>query len=311
MAKKIKFKGVGVVNPTPFDSKDRFDAEEFKRHLDFMVEAGVNVINLTAACGEGMKLSEEEHKLVLKTAVDHLNGRAYVLAYPTRLSVIETVRVARQCEDLGANGIKLMTLPYWVAQPAGVYETYKAIIESIKIDVVLYNNIPRTNVNLSVSTVKRLAEEYPEQVVGIKEGNFSQVKDLVAGLKDTRPEFKIMAAGVNDLIPTMALGGHGMITLLACVAPKLAVDIYESCVAGDFVKARELYYDNKELIDLTPARLIGDTNPRSVKYMLNLMGWNMGKPRLPDTWPPSPENQATYKKVLDKFGLLKGDNNPQ
>lgn len=311
MDKKITFEGLGVVNPTPFDEKGRVNIEELLRHIDFMLQGGVHILSITAACGEGMKLTDEERRLVTKSVTNHVDGRAYVLAYPTRLSVIETIRLAREAEELGANGIKLMPLPYWLPKPEEIYATMKEVIESINIEVMLYDNVPRAGVHLPVHIVKRLAEEYPQQVVGIKEGEFSKVKELVVALKETRPDFKIMASGVKDCIAVAAIGGHGMVSLLPNVAPQLAFDICNAALDGDFSKARKLYYDNYDLIRLNPAGWsIGVSNPVSSKYQLNLMGWKMGKPRLPDLWPPSSEHQEIFKQALAQRGWLKEDNNP-
>ena len=202
-----------------------------------------------------------------------------------------------QAEKAGADALLVVTPYYNKATQKGLIAHFKAVAESVSIPVILYNVPGRTGCNIMPQTAVTLGQTV-ENIVGIKEacGNISQIADLLA-LADGCLD--VYSGNDDQIVPIMALGGKGVISVLSNVAPTQTHDMTMACLAGDYQKAARMQL---EAIDLCHA-LFCEVNPIPVKAAMNLQGWEVGPLRAPLT-EMEPENQARLKKAMEAYGIL-------
>lgn len=291
------FKGAGVAIVTPMKENGEVNYESFAKLLEFQIENGTDAIIVCGTTGEASTLSHEEHLDVIKRCIEIVAGRIPVIAGTGSNCTETAVYLSQEAEKLGADGLLLVSPYYNKATQNGLYKHFKTVAEAVKIPVLLYNVPSRTGCNILPETVVRLCKDV-ENIVGVKEasGNISQIAHLAAisnGCVD------IYSGNDDQIIPIMALGGLGVISVLSNVAPKQTHEICQKFLEGDIVESRKLQL---EAMDLCNA-LFCEVNPIPVKKALNLMGMEAGTLRMPLT-EMEEVNAAKLKKTMQEYGIL-------
>lgn len=289
------FKGSIVAIITPF--KDgKVDEEAYRELIDFQIENGTSAILPCGTTGESATLDVEEHKRVIKIAVEAVNKRVPVIAGTGGNSTSEAIELTAYAKNLGADASLQVTPYYNKPTQEGLYQHYKAIVNATALPMVLYNVPSRTGINMLPETVARLAEL--EEVVAIKEasGNLGQMAEIVklAGDKIT-----LLSGDDNITLPVLSIGGKGVVSVVANIVPRDTSDMVTAWEDGDFLKAKALFY---KLFPLCQA-MFYETNPIPVKTSLAVMGKIREEFRLPLV-SMAPANLERLKRVLQDYGLL-------
>jgi len=291
------FHGVMVAIVTPF-SDGRLDEAAFRRLINHQIDNGISAIVPCGTTGESATLSHEEHKRVIKLAIEEVKGRVPVLAGTGSNSTAEAVALTRHAKEAGADGALMISPYYNKPTQEGIYRHFKAVAEAVApMPIIVYNIPGRTSSNMLPETTARLARI--DNIVGIKEatGDLSQ---MARTIELCGPDFDVVSGDDGLILPLLAIGGKGVISVACHLVPKQMVEMYNSFTAGDLDQARKIFFS---LLPLFRAMFI-ETNPIPVKTALSLMGLIKPEFRLP-LCPMSPENEAKLKKVLTDYGLVK------
>lgn len=289
------FKGSIVAIVTPF-KEGKVDDEAYRELIEFQIENGTNAIVPCGTTGESATLNMEEHARVIDTAIEAVNGRVPVIAGTGGNSTSEAIELTRHAKNAGADATLQVTPYYNKPTQEGLYRHFKAIAEAVALPQVLYNVPGRTGVNMVPETVARVAEL--REVVAIKEasGNLEQMAEIVRLAGDN---ITLLSGDDTVTLPVLSLGGKGVVSVVANIAPKDTSDMVRAWEEGNVEKARALFY---KLFPLCQAMFF-ETNPIPVKTSLALMGKIQDELRLPLA-PMAPANLEKLKKVLYAYGLL-------
>ena len=293
MAKTLPFTGAGVAIVTPFDGlKTNFD--ELGRLIEFNIENGTDAIVICGTTGEASTMPDAEHLAAIKYTVEKVNGRIPVIAGTGSNDTPHAIELSKKAEEYGADGILSVTPYYNKTSQRGLVAHFTAIANAIKIPVILYNVPSRTGMAFDIDTLKELAKV--ENIVAIKEasGNISYMAKVAAEV----PELYIYSGNDDMIVPTLSLGGKGVISVLSNVMPREAHDICELYFKGEVEKSRELQLKLLDLIN----NLFIEVNPVPVKTALGLMGFNVGNLRMPLV-PMAEGNLEKLKKSMVDAGI--------
>ena len=290
------FRGAFVAIVTPF-TDGQLDEQGLVDLIEFHIANGTHGIVPCGTTGESATMSHDEHHRVVELTVKRVNGRVPVLAGSGSNSTSEAVDLTKYAKQAGADGV-LMVSPYYnKPSQEGLYHHYKTVAETVDIPIIMYNVPSRTSSNILPETVARLAQI--DNIVGIKEatGDLNQVSDVIRLCPDG---FAIMSGDDFTSMPTVLLGGTGVISVTSNVAPKDMAQMMDAALAGDLAKARQLHY---KLFPLMKA-MFYDTNPVPAKKSLELMGKiKSGTPRLP-LYPMNDDTLSRLKAALAAYGLI-------
>jgi 4-hydroxy-tetrahydrodipicolinate synthase len=259
------FTGSLVALVTPMRPDGALDLDGLKRLIDWHVEQGTDGLVIVGTTGESPTVSQEEHCLLIRTAVSHAAGRIPIIAGTGANSTAEAIELTRCAKAAGA-AAGLSVAPYYnKPTQEGLYRHYKAIAEAVDLPTILYNVPGRTVSDIGNDTVLRLAQV--PGIVGIKDatGNLERGSDL---LKRAPKGFAIYSGDDASGLALMLLGGHGVISVTSNVAPKLMHEMCAAAFAGDLARAREI---NFKLLGLHQ-KLFVEANPIPVKWALTEMG---------------------------------------
>ena len=272
MSKTLPFTGSGVAIVTPFDgNKTNYDA--LGELIDWQVENGTDAIIICGTTGEASTMPDEEHLAAIEYTVKRVNGRVPVIAGTGSNETAHAVELSKKAEALGADGLLQVTPYYNKTTQKGLIEHFSAIANAVSIPIILYNVPGRTGMNISIPVLKELAKL--DNVVASKEasGNMSYTAKIAAEV----PELYIYSGNDDMIVPVMSLGGKGVISVLANVAPKETHELCKAYLDGECQKATKMQLEYLDLIN----DLFIEVNPIPVKTALNLMGKNAGNLRLP------------------------------
>ncbi len=266
------FTGSGVAIVTPFH-ENGVDFEKLTELLEFHVANQTDSIIICGTTGEASTMPDEEHLSVIEHAVKVINKRIPVIAGTGSNDTNHCIKLSQAAEKLGVDGLLVVTPYYNKTSRLGLIKHYEAVADSVNIPIILYNVPGRTGMNIPVPTLKELAKH--KNIVGIKEasGNISYTAQVAAKV----PELDIYSGNDDMIVPVMSLGGKGVISVLANVAPKETHELCASYLRGDVQTAKDLQLKYLELVDA----LFIEVNPIPVKTAMNLMGMNAGKLRMP------------------------------
>ncbi|TSA08675.1 MAG: 4-hydroxy-tetrahydrodipicolinate synthase [Deltaproteobacteria bacterium] len=289
-------KGAMVAIVTPF-KKGKVDEKGLKKLIEFQIKNGTNAIIPCGTTGEAATLSHEEHMCVVEITVQTAAGRVPVVAGTGSNSTSESILLTKHAQKAGADAALLITPYYNKPTQEGLYQHFKAVAEEVDIPIVLYNVPGRTSVNMLPETVARLAEI--KNIIGIKEatGSLQQISEVI---RLSNKKFSLVSGDDFTVLPTLAVGGKGVISVVSNVAPKDMADLCNAFEARDRQKAQDLHY---KLLPLCQA-MFYETNPIPAKTALGLMGMISPELRLPLS-PMSPKNVERLKAVLRDYGLIK------
>lgn len=291
------FKGSGVAIVTPMHENGAVNYEQFAKLLEFQIANGTDAIIVCGTTGESSTLTHEEHLEVIRYCAEKVAGRVPVIAGTGSNCTETAIYLSTEAEKSGVDGLLLVSPYYNKATQNGLYAHFKAIADSVKLPCILYNVPSRTGCNILPETVVRLCRDV-ENIVGVKEasGNISQIAHLAAiagGCVD------IYSGNDDQIVPIMSLGGVGVISVLANVAPAQTHEICRTYLDGDVKESCRLQL---EAMDLCNA-LFCEVNPIPVKKALNLMGMNAGALRRPLT-EMEEANAQRLEKSMKEYGLL-------
>ena len=286
----MEFKGVYTAIITPFKQDGSVDEEAFKKLIDFNIKNGVQGIVPCGTTGESPTLSHQEHDGVIELCVEHVNGSVSVIAGTGSNSTAEAIRLSKHAEEAGADAVLLVNPYYNKPTQEGLYRHFKAIADSIKIPVVVYNIKGRTAVNVETSTLIRLIKDC-KNIVAVKEasGDMNQMKDVIA---KAPKEFNVLSGDDNITLELIKAGGRGVISVASNLDPGNMVRLVSNALKGNFAEAEKI---NNELAQLFKIEFI-ETNPIPIKYMVALQGKCTDVYRLPMC-----EMSAEHKNEVKKF----------
>jgi len=280
---------------TPFRDGS-VDWQSLQALVEFHVQNGTHGIVPCGTTGESATLSHEEHDEVIKAVIKAVNRRVPVIAGTGSNSTAEAVRLTREAEKSGADGALMISPYYNRPTQEGIYQHYKKVAASVGIPIIVYNIPGRTGSKIEPETLARLAEI--KNIAGVKEATGS-VDQAIDVLRLCQGNLAVYSGEDSLTFSLMALGGQGVISTVANVAPKEMAQLTEACLAGQWEKARELQF---KLVPLIRSVFI-ETNPIPVKTALSLMGKCTGELRLPLT-PMAEGNVKKLRQAMADFGLI-------
>ena len=289
------FKGSYVAIVTPFNDL-KIDEKAYASMIEMHAAAGTDGIVPAGTTGESPTLSPEENEQLVDLTVRLVKGRMKVIAGTGSNSTAEAIEYTMAAEKSGADGALVVSPYYNKPTQKGLYEHFRAVAGAVKIPVIVYNIQSRTGVNVATSTLARLAKDCPN-ITGVKEasGDLSQMSEVI---EQCGPEFSVLSGDDALTLPLMAIGGHGIISVVANIIPADVKAMINAFNGGDIKKAQELHHRMFRLVK----SMFVETNPIPVKAAMAMMGMITPEIRLPMTQPES-ENAAKIKKALVDYGL--------
>ncbi len=289
------FQGSGVALATPF-TEDGIDFEAYGRLIDMQIAGGTDALVVAGTTGEPSTLEPEEYEPLVRFAVERAAKRVPVIAGAGSNSTKHAIALSLKAQALGADGLLHVTPYYNKTTPTGLVAHFKAIADAVELPIILYNVPVRTGLNMKADTVAALAGYRNIHAVKEASGDLAQVTDiarLCAGKM-------ALYSGVDEIIlPTLSVGGVGVISVVANIAPRETHDLVAKFLAGDVAGARALQWKLKPLVDA----LFTETSPIPVKAALELMGVCSARTRLPLV-PMGAAALARLKAEMQAFGLI-------
>ena len=290
------FKGSIVAIVTPF-SGGKVDEKKFRELIEFQIQNGTSGIVPCGTTGESATLSMQEHERVIEIAIEQVKKRVPVIAGTGSNSTAEAVILTQHAAKAGSDA-SLQVSPYYNRPTQrGLYEHFRTIANAVNIPIILYNIASRTGVNIEPETIAKLARDC-KNIVGVKEASGSL--DQMARTKSLcPPEFALISGDDSLTLPVLAIGGTGIISVAANIAPRDTADLVAEFEKGNIVKALALHY---KLLPLIKAIFL-ETNPIPVKTAMGLLGMCEPDLRLP-MCAMSEENLEKLQKALKDYGLI-------
>lgn len=289
------FKGSLTALITPFKN-GQLDEDALARFVDWQINEGTHGLVPTGTTGESPTLDYDEHKRVIEITIAAARGRVPVMAGTGSNSTEEAIELSTHAEKAGASGLLIVTPYYNKPTQEGLYQHYKAINDAVNIPIFIYNIPPRSIVDMSVATMARLFEL--KNIAGVKDAtaNLARVSQQRAAMG---PDFIQLSGEDATALAFMAHGGHGCISVVSNIAPRLCADFQNACLSGDFKAALAL---QDRLMPLHDA-MFCETNPGPVKYAASRLGLCSPDMRLPMV-PLSDGARKCVDDAMAKAGLL-------
>jgi 4-hydroxy-tetrahydrodipicolinate synthase len=280
---------------TPFDEKGAVNYEQAKKLALALINSGSDGVVVAATTGESPTLVREEETRLFNEVKAALGGRGTIIAYTGSNSTAEAVAATMAAEKIGVDGC-LSVVPYYnKPTQEGIYQHFKTIAESTSLPIIMYNIPGRVVIKMTAETIVRLSRI--DNIVGVKEASGDM--GLVAQTLDNASEdFLIWSGNDNDTFHIMALGGYGTIGVATHLAGKQIKQMMEAILNGKIAEAAAIH---RHLLPLVDALFI-EPNPAPVKYALNHLGFNVGKPRLPLV-EVSEKSAAIIRETLKKYRI--------
>ena len=290
------FTGAGVAIITPFHEDGSINYDQLKKLVDYHCENGTDSIVICGTTGESATMTEEEHLECIKRTIDFTAGRIPVIAGTGSNCTATAVELSREAAKAGADGLLVVTPYYNKATQKGLIEHYKAIAREADAPIIMYSVASRTGCNIEPATVAALVKEV-DNIVGVKEasGNISQVAKI---MQLTQGDIDLYSGNDDQIVPILALGGKGVISVLSNVAPRETHEICAKFFAGDIEGSRELQLKAIPLINA----LFSEVNPIPVKKAVSLMGMEVGGLRMPLT-EMEEANAQKLAQAMRAFGI--------
>jgi 4-hydroxy-tetrahydrodipicolinate synthase len=293
--KKADFRGSITALVTPFQD-GRFDEGRFRALVDWQIVSGTHGLVPVGTTGESPTLTHEEHRQVIAACISEARGRVPVIAGAGSNNTQEAIELSRFAERTGADGLLIVTPYYNKPSQEGMFHHFKAVNDAVGIPIIIYNIPPRSVVDMSIDTMKRLYE--------LK--NIAGVKDATGNLARTAlqrhalgPDFIQLSGEDMTALGVIAHGGHGCISVSSNVAPAVCAKMQEACLRGDFNGALKL----QDLLTPLHAAMFVEPSPAGPKFALSLLGKILGEIRLP-MLPASDSAQAVIRAAMVHAGLI-------
>lgn len=271
------FRGAGVALVTPFTEEKDVNYDELGNLIEYQIAGEIDAIIVCGTTGEPVTMSEEERLSVIRYTVEKVAKRVPVIAGTGGNCTENVVAFSKKAEQAGAEGLLVVTPYYNKATQNGLFEHYKMVAAAVDLPIILYNVPSRTGVNILPDTVAHMAKEI-DNVVALKEasGNMTQVAEVI---QKTEGMLDIYSGNDDQIVPIMSLGGIGVISVLANVAPRATHDMVQLYLDGKVKESARLQLEYLELIQA----LFCEVNPIPVKKALERMGFQTKTLRMPLT----------------------------
>ena len=294
--KNTIFTGAGAAIVTPMNADGSVNYDALGKLIDMQLAGSTDAIIICGTTGESSTLTDDEHKECIRYTIERVAKRVPVIAGTGSNDTAYAIELSKDAEKMGADALLLVTPYYNKTSQRGLVAHFTAIADSVNIPIILYNVPSRTGVNISIDTYKELAKH--KNIAASKEasGNISAIAKLIAECGD---DLDVYSGNDDQIVPIMALGGKGVISVMSNVAPQLTHDIAAKCLENDCAGAAKLA---SESLDLANA-LFCDVNPIPVKEMLNIMGYEAGPCRLP-LYEMEESKKEFLRSVLVKAKLI-------
>lgn len=288
------FTGAGVAIITPFKSTGEVNYEEFGRIVDHQIANGTDAIIVCGTTGESSTLHDKEHREAIAWCCEYVNHRIPVVAGVGSNDTSYAIELTKFAKECGADGGLSVTPYYNKTSQRGLIAHYTAIADSCDLPIILYNVPSRTGVCFTAETLQTLSQH--PNINGLKaaSGNFSLLAAARALCGD---ELNIWSGNDDQIVPLMALGGKGVISVLSNVAPQQTHDLCQLCLENRYPEAAKMQFAFHNLIEA----LFCEVNPIPVKKAMEILGWNVGALRLPLV-EPTPEHTELIRKELAAAG---------
>ncbi|MDX8378313.1 MAG: 4-hydroxy-tetrahydrodipicolinate synthase [Mariprofundales bacterium] len=290
------FHGTMTAMVTPFNSAGNIDEIAYCAHIERQIAAGIDALVPAGSTGEAATLSLSEHKRLIQLTVECVAGRVPVLAGSGSNSTSEAIELTQAAKDAKADAALIISPYYNKPTQEGVYQHYAAIARAVHMPIILYNVPGRTALNMSPATVARLAEI--ANIVGLKDAT-ADLEQTSETLNACNGKIELYSGDDATVLPFMALGGAGVISVVANIAPVAMKQLVQAMKIGDLATARIV---QQQLLPLSQAMFV-QANPIPVKAACSMMGWMDNSLRLPLTVLP-PAESDTLAQVMRTYGLL-------
>ncbi len=294
--KKPIFTGASVAIVTPFREDGAIDYDRFAQLIEFQIAGGTNSITVCGTTGESATMTDEEHKECIRFCVEQVAGRIPVIAGTGSNDTAYALQLSQYAQSVGADGLLLVTPYYNKTSQAGLVAHYRYLADRLEIPMIVYNVPSRTGVSFTAESYARLAAH--PLINGVKEasGNFSLIAQTRALCGD---ELNIWSGNDDQVVPIIALGGQGVISVVSNVAPKVMADMCKLALAGDFAGATKLQLEYLDLAN----DLFLEVNPIPVKAAVGMMGLCSSSVRMP-LCDMSEGPRAKLEASLRRHGLI-------
>ena len=291
----MNLEGTFVALVTPFKS-GKINEEKIRELVRLQIENGTDGIVPCGTTGESPALSEEEKNRVIEIVIEEAKGKALVIAGTGTNNTEKSVKATAQAKEMGADAALVITPYYNKPTQAGLIRHFEAVAE-VNLPIMIYNVPGRTSVNILPSTIEKLSKL--DQIVAIKEasGDLNQVSEILTTCKDN---IKVFSGDDSLFAPILAIGGVGVVSVVANLVPQYLKSLYEAFKSNEIVRMQQLHH---QLFELCQA-MFYETNPAPVKTAMNLMGMEVGELR-PPLAPMSETNKEKLIESLKVYGLLK------
>jgi len=292
-----RFQGSFVAMVTPFRN-GKVDEAKVRELVEFHTSHGTDGLIPCGTTGESPALSHDEHRRVVELVVEAAQGRIPVIAGTGSNSTAEAIDLTRHAERAGAAGALVVNPYYNKPTQEGLYRHFRAVAESVAIPILVYNIQSRTAVNVETVTLERLVRD-AKNVVGVKEasGSLDQMSQVIAACG---PGFSVLSGDDNLTLPLLAIGGHGVISVIANIVPRETAEMVHAALDGDWKRARELHY---KLFPLARAAFL-ETNPIPIKEAMAMASMIEPEFRLP-MCRMGDANRERLRAILKSYALVK------
>lgn len=292
------FEGAGVALITPFKENGEVNFEKLEELVEEQIAGGTDAIIACGTTGESSTMTHEEDDEVIRFICKKVNHRIPVIAGTGSNCTREAVSKSIAAEKAGTDGLLVVTPYYNKATQKGLIQHFTTIANAVSIPVILYHIPGRTGVTMKPETIVTLCREVPN-IVGVKEasGDFSAIAEI---MHLSGGEIDVYSGNDDQIVPLLAMGGKGVISVLSNVAPRQTHEICASFFRGDVETSRRMQLEALPLINA----LFCEVNPIPVKAAMNLMGKEVGPMRLPLTTMEE-QNQERLAKAMREYGILK------
>jgi 4-hydroxy-tetrahydrodipicolinate synthase len=282
---------------TPFRN-GTIDEPKVKELVELHVKNGTDAIVPCGTTGESPTLSHDEHHRMVELTVAAAAGRIPVIAGTGSNATAEAIALTKHAERAGAQGALVVNPYYNKPTQEGLYRHFRAVAEATALPILVYNIQGRTAVNIETDTMARLVRDCPT-IVGVKEasGSLDQMSQVILACG---PDFAVISGDDNITLPLLAIGGKGVISVIANVVPRETSEMVHAALDGDWKRARELHY---KLFPLARAAFL-ETNPIPIKEMMAMAGMLEPEFRLP-MCRMSDANRQKLRAILTAYGLVK------
>lgn len=287
------FTGSGVAIVTPF-TEEGINYDAFEKLIAFQIKEGTDAIVVCGTTGEPSTMSDEEKESLIKFTVEKVRGRIPVIAGTGGNNTKTVVESSQKAELLGADALLIVTPYYNKTTQKGLVEHFTAIADAVQLPIIIYNVPSRTGLNMTPDTLRQLAHHQNIQAMKEASGNIAQIVEMARicqGLID------IYSGNDDHVVPVLSVGGKGVISVIANIAPKEMHDLVAAFLSGNIEESLKLQFKINALVEA----LFSEVNPIPIKTALNLIGFDAGEFRLPLTT-MSESNLTLLKKSLIAYG---------